>query len=107
MKCEKVLYLDTCIPPYFQGFPAGAGEVLAVPVDRHTTHNELRQRLYEEYNAGADGELEGFSEALDKLFLHVIKEGRMDEPFTAAAGVEPSADGDTVYAYFAAVYAKP
>lgn len=95
----NLVYLDTCLPDYFQGF---SGHVYAVPVSHDSTYKTVMADLSQAINAeeiyGADDSLyQEIGESLEFLFGCVPDKDAIFNP-----NMEPYSDDsqETVYAYF-------
>lgn len=94
------LYLDCCLPDYFQG--SAAEEVLAVPVSHDTTYAQALEALAEEWRS-SDGYFSRYGEvvgvdidqigvdALRSMFA-VICEDRLNDVADFVRYVEPAGD---------------
>lgn len=103
------LYLDCCLPDYFQG--SAAEEVLAVPVSHNTTYAQALRALADEWRNTTDGYFSRYGEvvgadidqlgvdALRSLFA-VICEDQLNDVADFALNIEPAGDdAPSVYLY--------
>lgn len=92
-----IIYLDTCTSDYFQGF---SGKVLACPVYKESTLQDVKEGIEGDYNSSTGDEVDGFNTALESLFSN--HETNMDALFCNALdnSINDESECESVYAYF-------
>lgn len=100
-----ILYLDTCLPDYFQGF---GGHVYAVPLDSGDTYktvlNTLLTQVKHEEVYRHDGEevTETDYEELENSVFNTFLPENMGDIFCTS--LEKDDEENQVYAYFGAMF---
>ena len=104
----QAVYMDCCLPDYFNGNTSGAHEILAVPVSSTTTYREAREAIDTEFHASSGwfDQVAGSGGMLDDALVALFKPSinHMDDVADFVNGIEPVDDDDndtaeTVYLY--------
>ena len=101
---SKVIYLDTCLPDYFQGF---GGSVLACPIDGNTTYTELKNMLYQEVDNTEIPNGKGmnviFSALVDSVYDLFREVKNMESKVSPSTPIYEDTQDESVYMYFGVV----
>jgi len=98
----RLIYLETCLPDYFQGH---SGHVYAVPITNDSTYKTVMRDLMaeisdKEIQDAQESDYDAITESARKIFSAC----NMDDVFQKL--LDPYDDSETVYAYFGVIAGK-